>query len=178
MSSELNNPSVRLVPHLPPPLAQGRLEIGVLLRRGRQEMRPSTKKSPARGQNRLLFSPISCKMMSAFRERVSRPCRDGGAAERARFEIVLGSDVYQGSNPCLCAKKRRGEITSSFFGAQGLNHSRRPRMSRTNRVNSFRLTFVRHLPHRGRQDRGMIHYSRGPPGGLPPGGGGGFFFFN
>lgn len=30
-------------------------------------------------------------------------CRDGGAAERARFEIVLGSDVYQGSNPCLCA---------------------------------------------------------------------------
>ena len=64
----------------------------------------SNKKSPARGQNRLLFSPISCKMKSAFRERVSRPCRDGGAAERARFEIVLGSDVYQGSNPCLCAK--------------------------------------------------------------------------
>ena len=66
-------------------------------------MKTFHKKSPARGQNRLLFSPISCKMKSAFREHVSRSCRDGGAAERARFEIVLGSDVYQGSNPCLCA---------------------------------------------------------------------------
>ena len=30
-------------------------------------------------------------------------CRDGGAAERARFEIVLGGNVYKGSNPFLCA---------------------------------------------------------------------------
>ena len=35
------------------------------LRRGGQEMRPSTKKSPARAQNRLLFLPISCKILFA-----------------------------------------------------------------------------------------------------------------
>lgn len=29
--------------------------------------------------------------------------RDGGAAERARFEIVLCRNVYKGSNPFLCA---------------------------------------------------------------------------
>ena len=31
-------------------------------------------------------------------------CRDGGAVERARFEIVLCRNVYKGSNPFLCAK--------------------------------------------------------------------------
>lgn len=30
-------------------------------------------------------------------------CRDGGAVERARFEIVLCRNVYKGSNPFLCA---------------------------------------------------------------------------
>ena len=96
----------------------GKEKAVALLRRGRQEMRPSTKKSPARGQNRLLFSPISCKMMSAFRERVSRLCRDGGAAERARFEIVLGSDVYQGSNPCLCATEKGCLLAALFRAAE------------------------------------------------------------
>lgn len=42
-------------------------------------------------------------------------CRDGGAAERARFEIVLGSDVYQGSNPCLCATKNGMAFAIPFF---------------------------------------------------------------
>ena len=34
-------------------------------------------------------------------------CRDGGAVERARFEIVLCRNVYKGSNPFLCATKKR-----------------------------------------------------------------------
>ena len=33
-------------------------------------------------------------------------CRDGGAVERARFEIVLCRNVYKGSNPFLCATKK------------------------------------------------------------------------
>ena len=40
-------------------------------------------------------------------------CRDGGAVERARFEIVLCRNVYKGSNPFLCAKKDRVEPVSS-----------------------------------------------------------------
>ena len=54
-------------------------------------------------------------------------CRDGGAAERARFEIVLGSDVYQGSNPCLCAKKKSWLLPTLFFGAEtGISIKRAP----------------------------------------------------
>ena len=54
---------------------------------------------------------------AAPRGRGADICRDGGAAERARFEIVLGSDVYQGSNPCLCAKYLEKAMfhTWSFF---------------------------------------------------------------
>ena len=37
-------------------------------------------------------------------------CRDGGAAERARFEIVLCRNVYKGSNPFLCAKSNSFEL--------------------------------------------------------------------
>ena len=37
-------------------------------------------------------------------------CRDGGAVERARFEIVLCRNVYEGSNPSLCAKPVRNEV--------------------------------------------------------------------
>ena len=35
-------------------------------------------------------------------------CRDGGAVERARFEIVLCRNVYKGSNPFLCATVSKG----------------------------------------------------------------------
>ena len=45
-------------------------------------------------------------------------CRDGGAVERARFEIVLCRNVYKGSNPFLCAKPKKllvFEQTDSFF---------------------------------------------------------------
>ena len=42
-------------------------------------------------------------------------CRDGGAVERARFEIVLCRNVYKGSNPFLCAKKIGKQIACLFF---------------------------------------------------------------
>ena len=42
-------------------------------------------------------------------------CRDGGAVERARFEIVLCRNVYKGSNPFLCATKRDMSFDISFF---------------------------------------------------------------
>ena len=41
-------------------------------------------------------------------------CRDGGAVERARFEIVLCRNVYKGSNPFLCATEK-GRLVPSFF---------------------------------------------------------------
>ena len=42
-------------------------------------------------------------------------CRDGGAVERARFEIVLCRNVYKGSNPFLCATKRDMSFDISLF---------------------------------------------------------------
>ena len=42
-------------------------------------------------------------------------CRDGGAVERARFEIVLCRNVYEGSNPSLCAKNRVFLLGYSIF---------------------------------------------------------------
>ena len=42
-------------------------------------------------------------------------CRDGGAVERARFEIVLCRNVYVGSNPTLCATKKDMPVCISFF---------------------------------------------------------------
>ncbi|MBQ8430238.1 MAG: hypothetical protein IJX30_09155, partial [Clostridia bacterium] len=41
--------------------------------------------------------------------------RDGGAVERARFEIVLCRNVYKGSNPFLCATKRDIPLGISLF---------------------------------------------------------------
>ncbi len=41
-------------------------------------------------------------------------CRDGGAVERARFEIVLCRNVYKGSNPFLCAMKK-APLSGCFF---------------------------------------------------------------
>ena len=43
-------------------------------------------------------------------------CRDGGAVERARFEIVLCRNVYKGSNPFLCATKKAPQ-EGAFFVA-------------------------------------------------------------
>ncbi len=42
-------------------------------------------------------------------------CRDGGAVERARFEIVLCRNVYKGSNPFLCAIFKNTTIYSGIF---------------------------------------------------------------
>ena len=55
---------------------------------------------------------------AAPRGRGADICRDGGAAERARFEIVLGSDVYQGSNPCLCATEKGCLLAALFRAAE------------------------------------------------------------
>ena len=44
-------------------------------------------------------------------------CRDGGAVERARFEIVLCRNVYKGSNPFLCATEKAPQ-EGAFFVAK------------------------------------------------------------
>ena len=49
-------------------------------------------------------------------------CRDGGAVERARFEIVLCRNVYKGSNPFLCATKKHPHC-GCFFVDIKKNHA-------------------------------------------------------
>ena len=110
-----NNPSVRLVPRLPPPLAQGRLSRKRFSRSDEEGKKcaPQPKNLPRGRKIGCFFCRFPVKyclhLFGCIRDaRLLHPCvpllcRDGGAAERARFEIVLGSDVYQGSNPCLCA---------------------------------------------------------------------------
>ena len=124
-----NNPSVRLVPRLPPPLAQGRLSRKRFSRSDEEGKKcASQPKNLPRGRKIGCFFcrfPVKycLHLFGCIRDaRLLHPCvpllcRDGGAAERARFEIVLGSDVYQGSNPCLCAKHFEKAMfhTWSFF---------------------------------------------------------------
>ncbi len=59
-------------------------------------------------RKRLQFARFSCTI------RLSAG-RDGGAAERARFEIVLCRNVYKGSNPFLCAKIRGRILPPPYF---------------------------------------------------------------
>ncbi len=60
-------------------------------------------------------------------------CRDGGAVERARFEIVLCRNVYKGSNPFLCATKIGIPLGMPIF----VRHSREERDLRVEALKSL-----------------------------------------
>ena len=125
-----NNPSVRLVPRLPPPLAQGRLSRKRFSRSDEEGKKcaPQPKNLPRGRKIGCFFCRFPVKyclhLFGCIRDaRLLHPCvpllcRDGGAAERARFEIVLGSDVYQGSNPCLCATEKGCLLAALFRAAE------------------------------------------------------------
>lgn len=133
----------RFLGHLPPRGRQESDRSPRLPHGGRQEMQHPTKNLPRGGKIGCFFRrfPVKCLLHRAAASRGvgADICRDGGAAERARFEIVLGSDVYQGSNPCLCATENgvdfgrlrftlheydRDLRVEAFAGANGLRANR------------------------------------------------------
>ena len=68
-----------------------------------------------------IFNKNKAKTVAFFKimiYNIKAVCRDGGAVERARFEIVLCRNVYKGSNPFLCATKKDIPKGISFFVMQ------------------------------------------------------------